>query len=95
MALQRNYYYQPFDTSFGNAYWRINPNTGIQGGKNKITYTMQVFKDRNSADSEDSKYIAEYHYNFIPDMSFGAANFVMQAYNHFKSLPEFMDAIDI
>lgn len=84
MALQMNYYHQPTDTTFMNAYWRINPNFGIIGGKNTIKYTIEVFKNANMAHQEKFKCIKGFTYSFTPNIKKNAPNFIEQAYNHAK-----------
>lgn len=85
MALQMNYYHEPVDFTFMNAYWRINPNFGISGGKNIIKYTIEVFKSADSAHIENPKCIKGFTHSFVPDVKKGAVNFIEQAYNHAKA----------
>jgi hypothetical protein len=84
MALQMNYYHSPLDMTFYNAYWRINPNFGITGGKNGIKYTIEVFKNAESAHVENPKCIKGFTHSFIPDLKNNTLNFIEQAYNHAK-----------
>jgi len=95
MALQMNYYHPELGITFYNAYWRINPNNGIIGGKNKINYTIEVFKDAEMAHVEKFKAIKGFTYSFIPDTSENAPNFIMQAYNHVKTIHPFDGSINI
>lgn len=95
MALQVNYDYKEFDMIMYNAYWRINPVQGIAGGKDGIKYTIEVFKNAETARKKDSKSIRRLIFSFIPDMSNGAPNFIVQAYNHAKSQPQFQGSVDV
>jgi hypothetical protein len=95
MALQMNYYHQPFDTMFMNAYWRINPISGIIGGKDRIVYIIQVYKDAGVAHSINGQQMNEYDYSFVPDISLNAPNFIAQAYNHAKTLSMFQGSVDV
>jgi hypothetical protein len=95
MALQINYYYEPFGTTFLNAYWRINPSNGIIGGKNLIKYTIEVFKNSEMAHDGKTKTIKGYSFSFVPDLSTNAVNFIAQAYNHAKALPMFHGSLDV
>lgn len=84
MALQMNYYHSPLGVTFYNAYWRINPDFGIIGGKNGVKYTIEVYKDANTAHTKNSKCIKGFTHFFVPDYKSGAPNFIEQAYNHIK-----------
>jgi len=95
MALQVNYYYPEFDMTIYNVYWRINPNHGIIGGKNGIRYTIEIFKNAETAHQKNSKSIKGITFSFIPNLDYGAENFITQAYNHAKSLPEFSGCVDV
>jgi hypothetical protein len=95
MALQVNYDYKEFDMIMYNAYWRINPESGILGGKEKIRYTIEIFKNAETARKKGSKSIKSITLSFIPDLSLGAPNFIVQAYNHAKSQPQFQGSVDV
>jgi len=90
MALQMNYYHTEFGITFYNAYWKINPNNGIIGGKSGIRYTIEAFKN-----NESSKVIKGFTFSFIPDLSVNAPNFIVQAYNNAKSLPLLNGSVDV
>lgn len=90
MALQVNYKHTEFDIIFYNAYWKINPNNGIIGGKSGIRYTIEVHKN-----SESTKPIKGFTFSFMPDLSNNAPNFIIQAYNNAKSLPLFQGSVDV
>ena len=95
MALQMNYYYPLLDVTIMNAYWRINPNDGIMGGKNKVNYTIEIFKNANAAHADFPQAIERQTYVFIPNISTNSPNLIEQAYNHAKSLPYFGGSVDV
>ena len=68
---------------FDDAYWKLNQ---ISGTKNKITFFVQV------QGSKGGPVLALKEYSFVPDMDGG--NFIKQAYQFLKTLPEFSDATD-
>lgn len=89
MALSKNVVFLPagFDSpaQINNAYIRVE---SISGGKNKITASVVVGKK-----TEDSFSIAQSsNYSFVPNID--GRNFIAQAYDHLKTLPEFSGAID-
>lgn len=94
MALQMNYVHPEIGVVMYNAYWRINPNTGIIGGKNQIKCTIEVYKNADAAHMLNSKSIKGFTYSFIPNISNNAPNFIEQAYNHIKTLPMFNGCVD-
>jgi hypothetical protein len=95
MALQMNYNHPELGITIYNAYWRINPNNGIIGGKNGVKYTIEVFKDKNLAHGEKIKPIKGFSFSFIPKLDDNASNFIKQAYIHAKSMPMFKGSIDL
>jgi hypothetical protein len=95
MALQMNYYYAPVQIMIFNAYWRINPKNGLIGGKNEINYIIEVFKNADASHVENAQAIDRLTYSFIPNISNGAPNFIVQAYNHAKTLSNFEGSVDV
>jgi hypothetical protein len=95
MALQINYYYPLIETTIYNAYWRINPKNGLVGGKDGINYVIEVYKNVDAAHVENSQPIDRQTFNFVPDITGGADNFIAQAYLHAKSLPYFSGSLDV
>jgi hypothetical protein len=85
MALQMNYYDSLREKLIYNAYWRINPNHGIEGGKNNIIYTIEVFESADLAHAKNFKCIKGFSHSFVPDISIGAPNILIQAYKHAKA----------
>jgi hypothetical protein len=61
--------------------------SNITGNKNEIVASVIFHKDDTNGEAFKAG-----NYKFTPDMSGG--NFIKQAYDHIKSLPEFADAID-
>jgi hypothetical protein len=89
MALTKNVIFLPvgFDVpaQINDAYIRVD---SISGNKNKITASVVIGKK-----TEDSFLIAQsFNCSFVPNMQ--SRNFIVQAYEHLKNLPEFVDAID-
>ena len=74
-----------FDGSLtaSDVYWKI---TNVQGGKDGASYTIEGFKG--------DQQVFGYSFDFIPSMEDGSGNFIKQAYEHAKTLPEFADAGD-
>lgn len=76
-----------------NAYWKI---TLIHGNKEKIDLTITGYsKKPNNSDGmlDGSRVLIEKYYSFIPDLN--GDNFIAQAYQHLKTLPEFANALDV
>jgi len=94
MALQMNYQHPELGVIY-NAYRRINPNTGIIGGKNGIKYTIEVYKNADMAHTINTKTYKGFTFTFIPSLDETAPNFIKQAYIHVKTLPMFNGSIDI
>ena len=60
--------------------------TNIIGSKEQIKFTLTVFNKQSNMIFKESIY------KFIPSMDGG--NFIKQAYEHLKTLPEFSGATD-
>jgi hypothetical protein len=71
------------DSVFGNAYIKV---TKIYGGKENILATVGIFKEK------DGELLIEKHHNVA--VSLDGKNFIAQAYDHIKTLPEFSKSID-
>jgi hypothetical protein len=71
------------DVVFNDAYMKINT---LSGDKNKIEFQLFVFKQA------DGLLIERKQFSFVPNLN--GSNFIAQAYNHLKTLPEFSDAFD-
>jgi len=95
MALQMNYYSPQFDITMYNAYWRINPKSGLVGGKDELHYIIEVFKNADMSHVESPQALERHTLMFTPDISGGAENFIKQAYLHAKSTPYFSGSIDV
>lgn len=66
-----------------NAYCRVNR---VDGGKEKAQISVEIFNEKNGT------VIETLFYDFTPSME--GLNFIAQAYQHLKTLPEFADAKD-
>ena len=66
-----------------DAYWRV---FNVAGNKEKITANIGAYVVKGG------KVLTTRQYEFVPNMDGG--NFIAQAYNHIKALPEFSGAED-
>jgi hypothetical protein len=92
MALLNDYYQPQYEITIPNCYWKIEIYNGISGGKTSIRVTLNCFKNKEIADTNIGQY-ANFNFNFVPDISDGSPNFITQAYNYAKTLPEFINAV--
>lgn len=92
MALIKSYYQPQFQITIENCYWKIEIDNGIQGGKENLRVRMNCFKNKSIADTNQNKY-ADFDFEFVPDLN-SSINFIAQAYDYAKTLPEFVGAID-
>ncbi len=93
MALLMEYYQEQFELTIPNCYWKVEIDNGINGGKNKLHIRMNCFKNKEIADTNQNKY-CDYDFEFSPDLSETADNFLAQAYTFAKTLPKFTTAVD-
>jgi|DEB0MinimDraft_10_1074344.scaffolds.fasta_scaffold20642_2 hypothetical protein len=70
-----------------NAYWKI---VSISGNKDSLLVQLNAYKDENS--SSDGV-INSVEFSFQPELN--TTNFIEQAYNQAKTMPEFADATDV
>jgi hypothetical protein len=85
MALQKNLTLENnFDeqSMFPNAYIKVQ---SVNGNKERMTAVVVTHKEKNGF------CLTSKSYNFVPDLN---SNFIEQAYNHLKTLPEFSGAMD-
>lgn len=68
-----------------NAYYRV---ASISGSKQNINFVVSI----NKAVDDKQIEIASEQYSFVPQMK--NLNFIAQAYEHLKTLPEFAGATD-
>ncbi len=68
-----------------DAYWRVE---NITANKTEATCAVSI----NKKDGEITTQVASKKYSFTPDLN--GANFIRQAYEHLKTLPEFANAQD-
>jgi hypothetical protein len=71
------------DVAISNAYIRVD---SISGGKDNLSILVNLYKDKTLAPIKTNRFL------FQPAMDGG--NFIAQAYNHLKTLPEFAGATD-
>ena len=85
MAIQKSYTLNVCDKEiiFANAYCKVNKQ---DGNKNFVYFDVDFFTQK------DGKKINSKTYQFVPDMDGG--NFIKQAYEHLKTLPDFAGAVD-
>jgi len=93
MALIKDYYNPQFNLTVAGCYWKIEVDNGIQGGKEKLNVRMNCFKTKEIADTNQDKYM-DFDFQFTPDLTDTAPNFIAQAYTFVKTLPEFTTAVD-
>jgi hypothetical protein len=93
MALIKEYYNKRFDVTIADCYWKIELDSGLNGGKERINVRMNCFKTKEIADTNRNKY-SDIDFNFTPDLNLEAENFIAQAYAYAKTLPQFAGALD-
>lgn len=93
MALLKNQYIKKFNITLTDCYWKIEDENGIVGGKSKIRVRMNCFRNKKNANLNKDK-IADFDFEFKPNLSDDAENIVKQAYDYAKTLPEFKNAKD-
>ena len=83
-----------------NAYWKV---AAVVGGKDYLTIRLEAYLNESAAHDtfEDGKLIARkkdplliQNRAFRPSVEEGAENFIKQAYEYLKTLPEFEGATD-
>lgn len=89
MALQASYYDAILEVEVKDCYYKI---TRLEGDKNRIIISLGVFKSKEKADS--NIVINELLYEFTPNLD-SNDNFITQAYDFLKTLPNFKDATDV
>lgn len=95
MALQLNYINNANGIVVYNAYWRINPEHGIIGGKDIVNCTIEVFKNYEYAHVNNPMPLDRYTFTYIPDLSENSDNLIAQAYKHAKKLPMLSGSVDV
>lgn len=74
-----------------NAYYRIST---VGGCKSNQILTLCLFSSQ-TAYKDGKACMEQKYYDFTPDVSDGSSNFIKQGYEYIKSLPEFVDSLDI
>lgn len=77
--------------SVNNAYHRID---AIGGSKETMLFTLNSYVSKE-AYQEGKSYLAQKQYKFTPTVEDGASNFIKQAYEYLKRIPEFKGALDV
>ena len=93
MALQKDYYVAKYDVTKTNCYWKVAIESGIEGGKTSLRCHMLCYADQTAADTNSGEY-AGFNFEFVPNMV-STDNFIKQAYDYAKTLPEFSGAVDV
>lgn len=91
MALRKNIDFTPngFDSAatLTGAYFRID---NVSGNKEMLSVTVVAYNDKDG-----KKLPAQVKsHNFKPSVGTGAKDFIAQAYEHIKALPEYAGAED-
>ena len=71
------------DKEFANAYLKIEH---LSGNKTEMSFSLGIYRGK------DNKKIDNQQFIFVPNLD--GENFIKQAYNHLKTLPEFAGATD-
>ena len=91
MALQVTFKHIPtgFDTPavLIEAYLRVD---SLSGTKNKLFVTVGFYNKKNN----EMVLAKQNVYDFQPSVESDSLNFIAQAYNHLKTLPDFSNAVD-
>jgi len=74
------------EVSIANCYIKV---TDIKGNKGIMSFMVDYHK------ASDQGSIHQKRFTFTPSVSDGSANFIKQAYEHLKTLPEFAGATDV
>ena len=93
MALIKDYYLTRYEVTLTDCYWKISVNNGISGGKLGLHCKLLCFKNYITANTNAGEYDT-FEFYFVPDVSEESKNFLTQAYNYVKTLPNFFGAID-
>ena len=85
MALQKTHVvnFHGKDLVFQNCYFKVSH---LAGSKSSLTASVDAMS------SKDGSTISRTEFRFTPSM--GASNFIAQAYEHLKTLPDFAGATD-
>ena len=56
---------------------------------------VKIYKDSSARTSNPNEFFTILSFNFTPSIADDADNFIIQAYNHIKSLDDYSDYIDV
>lgn len=93
MALQLDYHDDRLDVTIPDCYWKIPLEDGIQGGKELLNGRILSYKNETVANTNSNEY-SGFRFEFVPDLE-SDINFIAQAYDYVKTLPEFAGATDV
>ena len=93
MALIKDFFSPVMGETLTGCYWKIDPRSGISGGKNMLNCRIVCFRSKQIADTNRNA-LGSITFQFVPDLYEGAGNFITQAYCFAKSLPEFVGEVD-
>jgi hypothetical protein len=91
MAIFKDFHDKKYDIIIPNCYWKIENDNGIRGGKTKLNIRLNCFKTKEVADTNKNKF-CDFDFSFVPNITGSTDNFIVQAYNFVKTLPEFSGA---
>lgn len=91
MAISINNYILENGLTAETSYHRVEQ---LNGDKYEISFDVKVFLTRESM-LEGMPILEQKFFKFAPDTSETAKNFITQCYEHMKTLPQYLNAIDI
>lgn len=77
--------------SVPNAYIRID---SIGGYKGRLDVSVNSYVSKEAFNS-DQAYLEQQIHHFVPSVDEGSPNFIKQAYEYLKTLPEFSESVDV
>lgn len=79
------------DIQVDNAYIRIDT---VSGSKDSLNISVNSYVSQD-AFNDGKSYLEQNFFTFTPSVEESAVNFIKQAYEYLKSLPEFEYAVDV
>ncbi|WP_410512049.1 hypothetical protein PaeBR_18695 [Paenibacillus sp. BR2-3] len=74
-----------------SAYIRIDTVSGYKGG---LDISVNSYVSQEAFESGKG-YLQQQFYNFTPSVENDSPNFIKQGYEYLKTLPEYIDALDV
>jgi hypothetical protein len=87
MALKFDYQ-SPFGVQMPDCYARVEH---VFGSKSGVSASVGIYANSDAA-GIGARSVSTVDHAFVPDMA--GKNFIAQAYEHLKTLPEYADAVD-